>query len=60
MRAYVTTTGIIFGLLTLVHIWRAVVEGPQLAREPSYVLITLSAAALSVWAWKLLRASPKP
>ena len=59
MKAYVTTTGVIFGVLTLVHIWRAVVEGPHLAREPSYVLITLAAAGLCVWAWRLLRASPR-
>jgi tetrahydromethanopterin S-methyltransferase subunit E len=59
MRAYVTTTGVIFGLLALVHIWRAVVEGPHLATDPWYVLITLIAAGLCLWAWRVLRGSPR-
>jgi hypothetical protein len=59
MRAYVTTTGVLFGVLTLVHIWRAIVEGPHLATDPSYILITLASAGLCVWAWRLLRGSPK-
>jgi hypothetical protein len=58
MRAYVTTTGVIFGLLALVHIWRAVVEGPHLATDPFYVGITLAAAGFCLWAWRLLRGSP--
>jgi hypothetical protein len=55
MKAYVTTTGIVFGLLTLSHIARFVAEGPHLATDPSFVLITLAAAALCIWAWRLLR-----
>ena len=34
MKAYVITTGVVFGLLTLVHVWRAIEEGPQLAPNP--------------------------
>jgi hypothetical protein len=60
MKAYVTTTGIIFGVVALAHIWRAVEEGPGLLKSPWWVLITLVAAALSIWAWRLLRASPRP
>ena len=48
MKTYVTTTGAIFGLLALVHVWRAVVEGPHLATDPWYVLITLVAAVVTV------------
>jgi hypothetical protein len=56
VKAYVITSGAIFGLVTLAHIWRAVDEGTRLATEPGYVLITLAAAALALWAWRVLRA----
>jgi hypothetical protein len=59
MKAYVITTGTVFGLLTLVHIWRAIEEGPQLATEPWYVLITVAAAALCLWALRLLWRWPR-
>jgi hypothetical protein len=53
--AYVTTTGIIFGLLALAHLWRVVEEGAHLATDPWYALITLVAAGLALWAWRLIR-----
>lgn len=56
MKAYVMTSGAIFGLITLAHVWRVFEEGTQLATEPWYVLITLAAAGLSLWAGRLLRA----
>lgn len=59
MKAYVITTGVVFGLLTLAHIWRVIQEGPQLAREPWYILVTLAAAALCLWAMRLLWRSPR-
>jgi hypothetical protein len=59
MKAYVMTTGVVFGLLTLAHIWRVIEEGPHLATEPWYVLITLAAAALCLWAGRLLWRSPR-
>jgi hypothetical protein len=55
VKAYVLTSGLLFGLLTLVHVWRVMEEGPGLASDPWYVLITLVAAALCVWAFRLLR-----
>jgi hypothetical protein len=54
MKAYVMTTGAVFGLLTLAHIWRVIAEKPYLAREPWYVLITAVGAALCLWAVRLL------
>jgi hypothetical protein len=30
MKAYLITTGVVFGLLTLAHIWRIVAEEPHL------------------------------
>ena len=59
MRAYVVTTGIIFGLITLAHLARMVWEGPRLATEPVYVLLTLVSAALCLWAWRVLSRSSK-
>ena len=31
MRAYVMTTGVLFGLITLAHVWRVIEEGRGLA-----------------------------
>ena len=58
MKAYVITTGAVFGLLTAAHIWRAIDEGPHLASDPWFLLITVAAAALSLWAGRLLWARP--
>ena len=60
MKAYLLTTGAVFGLVTLAHVWRAIAESPALARDPWYVLLTLLSAALAVWAWRLVRAIPRP
>lgn len=55
MKAYVMTTGVVFGLLTVVHIWRIIAEGPHLAMDPWFVLITIATGALCLWAVRLLR-----
>jgi hypothetical protein len=54
MKAYIVTTGVIFGLIVVAHVWRVVEEGPQLASDPVYLLLTAAAAGLSGWAWRLL------
>ena len=59
MRAYVVTTGAVFGLIVVAHIWRAIEEGSVLAKDPAYVLITLFAAALCLWAFRLWRLSSR-
>jgi hypothetical protein len=56
MKTYVLVTGILFALLTLVHVWRMMVER-QLANDPWYLGITALAALLSLWAWRVLRRS---
>ncbi len=58
MKAYVMTTGAVFGLLTLVHLLRLIVER-HLATDPLYILITVAAASLCVWAWRVLRLSTR-
>lgn len=58
MKTYVMTTGAVFGLLTLAHIWRAF-EERHLATEPWYILITVATAVLCLWACRLLLRSPR-
>ena len=58
MKAYLLMTGGIFALITLVHIGRMVVE-PHVAARPWFLALTVLSAALAVWAWRLLRSSPR-
>jgi Co/Zn/Cd efflux system component len=58
MRTYVLTTGIIFALLVAAHVWRIAAESTALAADPFYMLITIAAGALSIWALVLLRRAP--
>jgi hypothetical protein len=51
---YVVTTGILFGLVTVAHLLRMVLESRALAADPGYLLLTAAAAALSVWACVLI------
>jgi hypothetical protein len=55
MKAYVMTTGAVFGLITLAHVLRVVAEGPRLATDPFFVLLTVLSTALCLWAWRVLR-----
>lgn len=59
VKTYVITTGAVFALLTLAHLWRLIVER-HLATDPGYLLITVAAAAMSLWAWRVLRLSTRP
>jgi hypothetical protein len=54
MKSYLITTGSLFTLLTVMHVWRMSVER-HLATDPWYILITVAAAGLGLWAWRLLR-----
>jgi hypothetical protein len=55
MRAYVLTSGVIFGLLVLAHVLRVVAEGSHVVRDPFFAVTTLIAASLAGWAFRLLR-----
>jgi len=55
MKAYVMTTGVVFGLITLAHLLRVIAEGPRLATDPWFILLTVAAGTLCLWAWRLLR-----
>ena len=54
-KAYVITSGAIFGLLTIIHILRIVMENRHLASDPPFILITLVSAVLCGWAIKVFR-----
>jgi hypothetical protein len=56
MRAYLMTTGILFALLVVAHVWRMFAEGGRVV-DPVFVVATLLAAALGAWAAVLLRRS---
>lgn len=58
MKAYLMTTGGVFGMITLAHVARIFAEGPHLLTEPFWILLTLAAAALTIWAVRLLRRLP--
>lgn len=60
MKGYVVTTGVIFALIVVAHVWRVIEEGARLLSDPWWVTMTLAAAGLSVWAVRLLRLVDKP
>ncbi len=59
MKVYLLTTGTLFGLVALAHLWRTVNELRHLSSDPSFVLgvaaIGIVTAVMSVWAFRLLR-----
>jgi hypothetical protein len=57
MKAYLITSGMVFGLLTLAHVWRIIEEGMHAATNPWFVLTTVIVASLNLWAWRLFRIS---
>jgi hypothetical protein len=54
MTSYVMTTGAVFGLITLAHLLRVIEEGPRLVADPWFVVLTVAAATLCLWAARLL------
>ena len=55
---YLGLTSALFGLLTMVHVWRAVVE-PK-ARDPWFIAITVVSALLCLWGGRLLLSTRAP
>jgi hypothetical protein len=58
LKSYVITTGAVFGLITLAHLLRIIAEGSHLLRDPWFVLLTVAAGALCLWAWRVFRFIP--
>ena len=55
MRAYVLTSGLIFFALALAHAARLVQEGAAPLGEPIFVVTTLLAFAMTIWAFLIWR-----
>lgn len=55
MRAYVATTGLLFALIVAAHAARLAAEGTRVLSDPFYLIATLAAAAMCLWAWRLFR-----
>jgi hypothetical protein len=61
VRAYLFVTAIVFGLILAAHVARVVVEGLHQLQDPWFILTSLAALALLVWASCLLwRRSSRP
>jgi hypothetical protein len=58
VKAYLITTGALFGLIAAAHFLRTFAEWSRFATDPWFYLVGpglgLVAAALSLWAWRLL------
>jgi hypothetical protein len=59
VKAYLITTGTLFGLIAVTHLLRTITEWHLLTANPGCFMgmaaLGVVAAALSVWAWRLLR-----
>ncbi|HXI69869.1 MAG TPA: hypothetical protein VNN22_05865 [Verrucomicrobiae bacterium] len=55
MKAFLITTGLLFGLMAVVHVWRAIEEWPHQNISLGFVLgmtaLIAVPGALSAWAW---------
>jgi hypothetical protein len=60
MKIYLIITAAIFGLIVVAHVWRAIAEGPNLATDPVFIVLTLASAALCLSAVRLLWRWPRP
>ena len=64
MKAYLIITGILFGLVAVLHLLRAISEWSSLKTDPGYFLgmaaLGIVAGGLSAWAWCLLRKLRRP
>ncbi len=63
MKAYLTTTGTIFGLTAGLHLWRAIDDRRLLHADPGYfvalAIIGGLSAVLAIWAAQLYRRLPR-
>ena len=58
MKAYLISTGSLFGLLAILHVWRVIAEWPRPINDHGFALLMLITivlpGALSLWAWCLV------
>jgi hypothetical protein len=64
MKAYLITTGTLFALLAVAHLLRTIAEWSRVTTDPGFILegpgIGVVAAAITFWAWRLLRLPVRP
>lgn len=59
MKAYLITTGIVFGGIPIAHAARVWAEWPGPAKNPVFILLTVLSIALCAWAFRLLASLPR-
>jgi hypothetical protein len=63
VKAYLATTGAIFGIVALLHLRHAIADWSMLKTNPGEFLVMAAlgvlAAGLAGWAWVLFRRSPR-
>ncbi len=57
MKAYVVTTGILFALIGIAHIWEVIDRHHFLVED---AVVFAATAGLAVWAWRLARRPAAP
>jgi len=59
MKTYLITTGLLFALVAVAHVFRTFAEWPRLTSDPGFIIegpgLGLLTAGLGFWAWRLLR-----
>lgn len=58
MRRYLIVSAAIFVLILAAHVARVVAEGTRLLIEPDFVMASLAALEMAIWALVLLRRLP--
>jgi dolichyl-phosphate-mannose--protein O-mannosyl transferase len=51
VKTYIALTAALFGLLAVIHVWRAIVEPSS--RDPWFIAITVISALLCLWGSRL-------
>lgn len=59
MRIYVLITGLIYGIITVLHAWRVIQEGTGKLHDPWFLGFTILSVVMALWAWLILRARSK-
>ena len=55
MKAYLYTTGMLFAVIAVAHVWEVIDRSHVFASD---ILIVAVSAGLVVWAWRLGRTRP--
>ncbi len=59
MKAFLMTAAVVFSLIVVAHVARMVTE-PSVRSDRWFWALTLAAAGLSAWAWRLVLRGTRP